>query len=98
MNTLIIAEAVPIIKDDATAQLRISSVLPRKDGRWNVLYAVGFKKNTIYTILYGKKWRKKAKKLLIIFATRFCGEKILREDAENTEISKTVFLDSNYHL
>lgn len=98
MNTLIIAEAVPIIKDDATAQLRISSVLPRKDGHWNVLYAVGFKKNTIYTILYGKKWRKKGKEIVDYFCHAFLRGKILREDAENTEISKTVFLDSNYHL
>ena len=97
MNTLIIAEAVPIIKDDATAQLRISSVLPRKDGRWNVLSAVGFKKNTIYTILW-QKVEKKGKEIVDYFCHAFLRGKILREDAENTEISKTVFLDSNYHL
>ncbi len=39
MNTLIIAEAELIIKDDATVQLRISAVLLRKAGRWDVLYA-----------------------------------------------------------
>ena len=39
MNTLIIAEAELIIKDDATAQLRISAVLLRKAGRWDVPYA-----------------------------------------------------------
>ena len=39
MNTLIIAEAVLIIKDEATAQLRISAVLLRKAGRWNMPYA-----------------------------------------------------------
>ena len=73
-----IAEAVPIIKDDATAQLRISSVLPRKDGRWNVLYAVGFKKNTIYTILYGKKWRKKGKEIVDYFCHAFLRGKNLK--------------------
>ena len=78
MNTLIIAEAVPIIKDDATAQLRISSVLPRKDGRWTVLYAVGFKKNTIYTILYGKKWRKKGKEIVDYFCHAFLRGKNLK--------------------
>ena len=39
MNTLIIAEAELIIKDDATAQLRISTVLLRKACRWDVPYA-----------------------------------------------------------
>lgn len=39
MNTLIIAEAELIIKDDATVQLRISAVLLRKAGRWDVPYA-----------------------------------------------------------
>ena len=39
MNTLIITEAVLIIKVDATVQLRISAVLLRKVGRWNVPYA-----------------------------------------------------------
>ena len=39
MNTLIIAENVLIIKDDETVQLRISAVLLRKAGRWNVPYA-----------------------------------------------------------
>lgn len=36
MNTLIIAEAMLIIKGDATVQLRISAVLLRKAGRWDV--------------------------------------------------------------
>ena len=40
MNTLIIAETVLIIKDDATVQLRISAVLLRKLGRLDVPYAV----------------------------------------------------------
>ena len=39
MNTLIIAEAELIIKDDATVQLRILAVLLRKAGRWYVPYA-----------------------------------------------------------
>ena len=39
MNTLIIAEAELIIKDDATVQLRISAVLLRKAGRWDAPYA-----------------------------------------------------------
>ena len=40
MNTLIITEAVLIIKGEATVQLRISAVLLRKAGRWDVPYAV----------------------------------------------------------
>ena len=40
MNTLIIAEAMLIIKGDATVQLRISAVLLRKPGRWDVPYAL----------------------------------------------------------
>ena len=39
MNTLIITEAELIIKGDATVQLRISAVLLRKTGRWDVPYA-----------------------------------------------------------
>ena len=39
MNTLIITEAVLIIKGEATVQLRISAVLLRKAGRWDVPYA-----------------------------------------------------------
>lgn len=42
MNTLIIAETVLIIKDDATVQLRISAVLLRKLGRLDVPYALAF--------------------------------------------------------
>ena len=40
MNTLIITEAVLIIKVDATVQLRISAVLLRKAGRWDAPYAI----------------------------------------------------------
>ena len=40
MNTLIITEAMLIIKGETTVQLRISAVLLRKAGRWNVPYAV----------------------------------------------------------
>ena len=39
MNTLIIIEAVLIIKGETTVQLRISAVLLRKAGRWDVPYA-----------------------------------------------------------
>ncbi|WP_448861500.1 hypothetical protein [Dorea sp.] len=39
MNTLIITEAVLIIKGETTVQLRISAVLLRKAGRWDVPYA-----------------------------------------------------------
>ena len=39
MNTLIITEAVLIIKEETTVQLRISAVLLRKAGRWDVPYA-----------------------------------------------------------
>ena len=54
MNTLIIAEAELIIKDDATVQLRILAVLLRKAGRWYVPYApknassLKFSKNNAY--------------------------------------------------
>lgn len=41
MNTLIIIEAVLIIKGETTVQLRISAVLLRKAGRWDVPYAAG---------------------------------------------------------
>ena len=40
MNTLIITEAVLIIKGETTVQLRISAVLLRKAGRWDVPYAI----------------------------------------------------------
>ena len=40
MNTLIITEAMLIIKGEATVQLRISAVLLRKAGRWDVPYAL----------------------------------------------------------
>ena len=40
MNTLIIIEAVLIIKGETTVQLRISAVLLRKAGRWDVPYAI----------------------------------------------------------
>ena len=43
MNTLIIIEAVLIIKGETTVQLRISAVLLRKAGRWDVPYAVPYK-------------------------------------------------------
>ena len=39
MNTLIITEAMLIIKGETTVQLRISAVLLRKAGRWDVPYA-----------------------------------------------------------
>ena len=40
MNTLIITEAMLIIKGETTVQLRISAVLLRKAGRWDVPYAI----------------------------------------------------------
>lgn len=50
MNTLIIAEAELIIKDDATAQLRISAVLLRKAGRLDVPYALKLRREKILMI------------------------------------------------
>ena len=43
MNTLIIIEAVLIIKGETTVQLRISAVLLRKAGRWDVPYAINIR-------------------------------------------------------
>ena len=45
MNTLIITEAMLIIKGETTVQLRISAVLLRKAGRWDVPYAIERKLN-----------------------------------------------------
>lgn len=50
MNTLIIAEAELIIKDDATAQLRISAVLLRKAGRLDVPYTLKLRREKILMI------------------------------------------------
>ena len=50
MNTLIIAEAELIIKDDATAQLRISAVCSRKAGRLDVPYALKLRREKILMI------------------------------------------------
>ena len=53
ISTLIITEAVLIIKGDATVQLRISAVLLRKIGRWNVPYARKIALNAILFLLSG---------------------------------------------
>lgn len=50
MNILIIAEAELIIKDDATAQLRISAVLLRKAGRLDVPYTLKLRREKILMI------------------------------------------------
>ena len=50
MNTLIIAEAELIIKDDATAQLRISAVLLRKAGCLDVPYTLKLRSEKILMI------------------------------------------------
>lgn len=47
MNTLIITDAVLIIKGETTVQLRISAVLLRKAGRWDVPYANIYKNEGI---------------------------------------------------
>ena len=51
MNTLIITEAVLIIKGEVTVQLCISAVLLRKAGRWDVPYANEKKHILIHTQL-----------------------------------------------
>lgn len=53
MNTLIIAEAELINKDDATVQLRISAVLLRKAGCWDVPYAISIKKFSMKSDSFG---------------------------------------------
>ena len=53
ISTLIITEAVLIIKGGATVQLRISAVLLRKIGRWNVPYARKIALNAILFLLSG---------------------------------------------
>lgn len=50
MNILIIAEAELIIKDDATAQLRISAVLLRKADRLDVPYTLKLRREKILMI------------------------------------------------
>lgn len=53
MNTLIITEAMLIIKGETTVQLRISAVLLRKAGRWDVPYA-HYEEHGIDTSLFMK--------------------------------------------
>ena len=71
MNTLIITEAMLIIKGETTVQLRISAVLLRKAGRWDVPYAFTGKYIdpfvfTPITIFYGNNGSGKSTLLNII--------------------------------